>query len=248
MPYICRVPPICSSAPPKLPTAPPAPRCPYGWQYLEASGLCYAFLEHERHEYTWDEASTLCSEAGGGLASIPNRALNDAIVVYALEAKLGDDDYWLVAIGASYNSSASSWEWTDGSAMQYANWDVGEPHQPWAYKCGFLMLAYPDFGKWVNSGCNESGMAAICERAPFDTVQGGALPPPNLPAPPPPVRCPQSWHYLETTDLCYGVIEYKGIKSTNTSYWDDVKTACSDAGGGLISIPSKAVNDAILGL
>ncbi|KAH7671634.1 hypothetical protein AAVH_42566, partial [Aphelenchoides avenae] len=124
---------------------------------------------------------------------------------YALEAKFVDDHYWFVTIGASYNSSTSKWEWTDGSEseMHYTNWDVDKPHDSWAYKCGYLLLVYPTFGKWTNFGCNHSSMATVCERRPFDTAPGGALSPPNLPTPPPPVRCPESWHYLEATNLCY---------------------------------------------
>lgn len=107
--------------------------CAKGW--LSTDGSCYKISESRR---TWTAAQRKCSAlskqhgmpAGAqiSLASIHN-AQDHIRVVQALMAaskKLENvTNFW---IGLSDRANESNFEWTDGSAIDYLPWSIGEPN------------------------------------------------------------------------------------------------------------------------
>ncbi|KAH7698940.1 macrophage mannose receptor 1-like, partial [Aphelenchoides avenae] len=160
--------------PPNLPAPPPPVQCPEGWLYLQASNLCYAVMEPREDQFTWNEARSVCTEAGGDLVSIPNRNVQDALILLAADAEFvrgpePNKNWVLLAIGASYNDTIDQWEWSDGADMRYTNWHNVDEYGP-VDGCAYMRLAPTGVGTWQKMDCLHGGgdWARLCERSAFD--------------------------------------------------------------------------------
>lgn len=67
---------------------------------------------------SWHQAKKKCEEMGGRLASIETDEENDFVADLASKAKV--NAAWL---GGSDEKQEGTWQWADGQAMKYANWD-----------------------------------------------------------------------------------------------------------------------------
>lgn len=70
---------------------------------------------------TWGDAHAACQSAGSELASIHTAAMNDA----ALSISAANGACW---IGFNDQAQEGSWVWSDGSGVNYMNWEPGEPN------------------------------------------------------------------------------------------------------------------------
>jgi len=105
---------------------------------------------------SWNEARTICTDAGYDLISIDSAALNDAV-----QAAIGANSW----IGASDSASENRWVWPDGTQFSndstplagfYANWASGEPNNDGGLlrdqNCGSIYLAD---GTWDDLDCGD---------------------------------------------------------------------------------------------
>ncbi len=119
-----------------------------------------------RHSYaifsnspTWEAAEEYCESVGGHLAVVSSDDENE--VIYAFAQSQGLDN---VFIGYSDANREGAWEWANGEAPVYTNWNSGEPN-------GFT--AGEDYALIIYNGCwadneyapsvSNGGIFYVCE-------------------------------------------------------------------------------------
>ncbi|XP_002737989.1 C-type Lectin CRL-like [Saccoglossus kowalevskii] len=121
--------------------------CPDLW--YPYNGYCYKYYECEM-EWTMAEAQCLTDSPTAHLASIHSSEEND--FVFAFQGGL--NNIW---IGFNDRAQQYTWEWSDGSPVDYTNWHSGEPNN----SCGLLceencveMQVGSEFNdKWNDEDC-----------------------------------------------------------------------------------------------
>jgi len=97
--------------------APAKPSCAPG---AVPYGLSACFWVDHRMRYDWKQAQELCEQRGMKLASIHSRQENDFI------AGLLDGIWTWIALGDG--TEEGRWVWSDGSPVDYVNWQSGQPN------------------------------------------------------------------------------------------------------------------------
>ena len=128
--------------------------CPDGWfnSVDDVTGhYCIrAFSELE----TQNGAETACNnQHGGSLVSIHGPEKNQRVGQVATAA-FGTQNFW---IGPQLKEG---WGWTDGSAMNYENWSLGEPSN--SYHCA----VYEYNSMWMSADCTiDTGLSKpfVCQ-------------------------------------------------------------------------------------
>ncbi len=111
-------------------------------------GFCFQPLDY-------DDARTSCQDQGGELASIHSQQEHDEIWTGASSQIYGS--WW---IGLDDQLVEGSFEWRDGTALDYQNWAGGEPNDYDANEdCGHL--ADWAGGAWNDIPCNNA-MPYVC--------------------------------------------------------------------------------------
>jgi len=91
----------------------------------------------------WTEANMTCVGLGVELASI--HSLLESTFLFNL---CGDDnDCW---IGLTDEQVEGNWEWTDGSHLDYENWDSGQPNNYWGQE--YVAFDHRRRGQWDDKG------------------------------------------------------------------------------------------------
>jgi hypothetical protein len=161
-PYLCKVPPVGGlSTPPPLPPSlqPPVtpPVCPAGYFTIHSSYLCYTVVQNL---VEWQTALTGCNDDNAQLASIKSAAVQQELQAQVWNPCSGTGCW----IGLHLNEGTKDFQWTDGSAVEYTNWDDNQPGSTPGY---YVYLSTPtDDGAWV--AINEGHpLYYICEKAPY---------------------------------------------------------------------------------
>lgn len=111
---------------------------------------------------SWDEAVAFCEEKGGYMASITSSEENDTVYGFMLE-----DGIKNAYFGWYLNAETSTWEWVNGEAGEYKNWNPGEPNgERGKEKYGMFYYKYKN-GAWNDGdfglGTANGGTMFICE-------------------------------------------------------------------------------------
>ncbi|KAH7714735.1 macrophage mannose receptor 1-like [Aphelenchoides avenae] len=160
-PYICKVPPTGSA---------PAKSCPPAWTYVADAGKCLRVVGTD----TWANLEAQCKGLGGNLVSVHSKSANCAIVDFAFTATGMEDSNWAwFAIGLHKPSSTFTYQWTDGSVVDYTNWDVDFPSSrrvtvTYIGVIGKSNLNYGSLnGRWEDCttgvNCNSDKTKGICQ-------------------------------------------------------------------------------------
>lgn len=103
-------------------------RCPVG-SLVGPKGQCLA-IDHSSFNgwMNWYDARARCeNDMGGKLLSVHDKETNDFVVRvtkgYAGPNHNGYPQAW---VGGYFNNTQFDWTWTDGSPLDYVNWDPGE--------------------------------------------------------------------------------------------------------------------------
>ena len=108
-------------------------------------------------DYTlaWEDTRRVCQTMfpGSDLVSIHDLEL-DAFIA---EELLGGTDAWL---GLRRSSDSAPWIWTDGTPLNYTNWDGGDPD--W-YGEGCAIINYGNKGAWTGASCNGIYFEYMCQ-------------------------------------------------------------------------------------
>ncbi|PAA81135.1 hypothetical protein BOX15_Mlig013028g3 [Macrostomum lignano] len=187
------------------PTTPPdAPDCGDGWKYY--NGSCYlmstTLLE-------WHNALKYCRDVNADLASIHGNEETDFLLRLSSKLHISIASYW---IGLNELGQTSGWSWTDGTGVNYFNWNVGEPNNAGgAEHCGAF---YSSNGLWNDDQCGERHRF-ICKRN-NDTSRTVA------PTTPMPGYCPK-W-YFRVGNKCFRIYEDQLLT------WADARAVCANTG------------------
>jgi hypothetical protein len=88
--------------------------CKRGWSHYHHK--CIKLFEEHK---TWNEAKNICELNNATLISIHSKEENDFVW------NLVDKHYHNVWIGGKRNSDNNRFEWINGKAFNYTNWDSG---------------------------------------------------------------------------------------------------------------------------
>ena len=94
--------------------------CPKGSK--EFGDFCYTF---HASPLSWQEAENECVKQGSHLASIHHKNEQAFIESLLVQSSQDDDHMW---IGMKDFGSNGYFLWTDDTAVQYTNWNPGEPN------------------------------------------------------------------------------------------------------------------------
>ncbi|XP_061532635.1 galactose-specific lectin nattectin-like [Phycodurus eques] len=118
--------------------------CPYGWTELNCN--CYIY---QREVRTFSDAESVCNILGGNLVSLHD-ALENAFVLELARAGDNNDVFW---IGYSDQVQADTFIWTDGSLLDFTNYDPNaNPAEPNPATGNCIELNEAD-GFWRTAAC-----------------------------------------------------------------------------------------------
>ncbi|XP_054706987.1 macrophage mannose receptor 1-like [Uloborus diversus] len=120
-----------------------------GWKDL-GGDMCY-FFETEK-SVTWYEASFMCLQKGGTLASIHSQAEADVLHQFALYSKDALHFGLQLHMGLHRKvQGGNEFVWSDRTPFDFKNWDSGEPNRD-DESCS---MVYTLFMKFHNFKCDE---------------------------------------------------------------------------------------------
>ncbi|XP_072177280.1 uncharacterized protein [Diadema setosum] len=132
--------------------------CDSGWS--QDGNACYRLVE-STVDYSTAMANCRSLNDYGDLVSVMDQNENDFILTLSRRT-LNTNAYW---IGYNDLTEEGTWEWTDGSANVYTNWNSGEPSGGTEH-CG--VLRWSTDGSWNDASCTSS-YGYIC-KYPLNTV------------------------------------------------------------------------------
>uniref|UniRef100_A0A914PIG3 C-type lectin domain-containing protein n=1 Tax=Panagrolaimus davidi TaxID=227884 RepID=A0A914PIG3_9BILA len=130
-------------------------------------------------------------------------------------------DFW---IGLTNMMPGGNWTWTDGTPLDFTDWDNGEPENITGNNCAGQSI---NGGIWKTDDCYKT-KPYICkvDKTFFD-------PPPQTTKYPIYANCPFPFTYFQPTHSCYGVGNYTGPLN-----WTLGQQHCEAFGANLTSIHS----------
>uniref|UniRef100_A0AC34FE70 C-type lectin domain-containing protein n=1 Tax=Panagrolaimus sp. ES5 TaxID=591445 RepID=A0AC34FE70_9BILA len=189
--------------------------CPIG--SIEWQTKCYFF---QNNPAGFSNAEVYCASFGGHLASIHDGFTNSLLTENANTnfQQSNITDFW---VGLSNLETGGSLSWTDGTPIDYNNWDYNQPIYT-TNNCGSVNL---NNGKWKINECDFQ-KPFVCATVKF--VPTTTLPPQN---------CSGSLAYFEPTNSCYGIFFSRYIDRQD---WSSAESYCQSIHGHLASVHSHA--------
>ncbi|XP_017584695.1 PREDICTED: macrophage mannose receptor 1 [Corvus brachyrhynchos] len=110
---------LIPSEPPQLPGKCPEPKRGRSW--IPFRGHCY--YVHTTSEESWPDASMMCIQMGASLVSIEDSAEMNFLLLYLSPLASDFRKFWI----GLFKNIDGEWIWMDRSAVEYVNWEKGEP-------------------------------------------------------------------------------------------------------------------------
>ncbi|XP_033624642.1 macrophage mannose receptor 1-like [Asterias rubens] len=176
-----------------------------GWRIY--NGKCYLWV---LDTYSWSGADLYCSQLGGNMVTF-----TDASEQAGVEStrNINGIPYYIGL--TDKGRGRGNYQWIDGTAYSYRNWDISEPNNQF-YDAGGNCARVMATSKWAVKECSEGG-AFFCERP-----QG---------------TCAPGWSY--NNGQCYQ------MNINNPKTWTDAKYYCDAQGGYLLTIRNDGENQYI---
>ncbi|CAI9595026.1 unnamed protein product, partial [Staurois parvus] len=126
--------------PPPIPTTTPEPKCPEGWGTNSYISSCFKYYTRpDGQKKSWFEARDFCQAMGGNLLSINNKEEQAAVLSVIVQAAARKSAW----IGLVKSDPDEGFQWSDGSPLNFENWDNGEPNNHAGVElCGELRINY----------------------------------------------------------------------------------------------------------
>ncbi|MEE6466813.1 hypothetical protein FKM82_007061 [Ascaphus truei] len=141
---------ICKQSDVIAPTDPPQARgkCPEssGKEWIPFRSHCYLF--QSTYTRNWAQASLECLRIGSSLVAVEDSYESNFIWHHAEQLNDRANTFWI----GMYKNVAGNWLWLDSTAVDYVNWDEGEPSEHSDEECVEL---YSTKGTWNNLYCSS---------------------------------------------------------------------------------------------
>ncbi|XP_068432139.1 snaclec coagulation factor IX-binding protein subunit A-like [Clinocottus analis] len=125
--------------------------CPYSWTSFE--NHCYKYVNNPM---TWIDAQRHCESQKANLVSISNPLEHDFVNMLINDIGNPQTVTWI-----GLNFLTGEWLWSDGSAVNYVNWNQGEPNNMGGNEyC--VETNYDYEKKWNDIACSQT-YASVCE-------------------------------------------------------------------------------------
>ncbi|NXO51028.1 MRC1 protein, partial [Aramus guarauna] len=134
---------LIPSEPPQLPGKCPEPKRGRSW--IPFRGHCY--YVHTTSEESWPDASMTCIQMGASLVSIEDSAEMDFLLLYLSPLASDFRKFWI----GLFKNIDGEWIWTDRSAVEFVNWEKGEPTVIFDEHCVDMDVSS---GTWRNYYCS----------------------------------------------------------------------------------------------
>ncbi|XP_014457049.1 macrophage mannose receptor 1 isoform X1 [Alligator mississippiensis] len=163
---------VCKRSNVKAPTDPPqlpgtCPETEERRSWIPFRGHCYYFESSLTRN--WAQASLECLRLGAALVSVEDSAEVDFLAhnIEPLERK--SSTFWT----GMYRNVDGQWLWLDNTAVDFVNWNVGEPSSQQNEHC---VEMYANSGLWNNIYCS-SYKGYICKRSKIVEMKATEKPP-----------------------------------------------------------------------
>nr|XP_039269898.1 uncharacterized protein LOC120344668 isoform X2 [Styela clava] len=236
-PFICNVWRSTTYAEP----TPDVTGCPNGYVRWDTS--CYKLYSADSDQLSWQGARDKCRADGQSLGmtmdltSIWNWYENSFLKTMFWP----DAHYDYTWIGLYYNHSLTNgqttFQWSDGSALYYTNWETNQPQE---INDNLGCVEMRNYGTWSLVSPSVIGDSDSCDtKRPFVCKHETLI----LPTPGDPGlgTCDPEW--VSFGDYCYFV--RPGYTNTDQRSWGDADLDCKKRSGYLVSIHSDIENKAI---
>ncbi|KAK4312213.1 hypothetical protein Pmani_016336 [Petrolisthes manimaculis] len=224
LPYICEYNREDYTTPEPITTKPPESYCLSGWEHKGTR--CYKVM---KQLLTWGAAEQFCDSFGGHLVSIASA--NEETIIRGLTGMDDLGGFNRLWVGLK-EGSTSGYEWTDGTANAYLNWDAGEPESHGGVES--CISADRSSLKLSNAYC-DAHLPFVCEGGEGTLVTTVA--PPTTPSVTP--KCSDDTTWFLYNDYCYKFISES--EELIQSWWDS-RRMCKEIGGELASIHTTEEN------
>uniref|UniRef100_A0A8C2KD52 Phospholipase A2 receptor 1 n=1 Tax=Cyprinus carpio TaxID=7962 RepID=A0A8C2KD52_CYPCA len=175
--------------------------------------------------FPWESVSFACKMMGADLLSVHSSeelAFIKEHINKVLHAFLYDSEFWW--IGLSAHSAHNGLSWTDGSALDYENWENGRFYRKPGQNC---IQMSSQSGQWSAGSCKDRH-GYVCKRRTVSLVED--------PREPHYVGgCPENWFYYGHKCLFLHLPAHPGDGKT----WQDAQSVCSSYKGSLVSIEDE---------
>ncbi|KAJ8038616.1 Macrophage mannose receptor 1 [Holothuria leucospilota] len=192
--------------------------CPGEW--FRYSDFCF-FVDTTKRIFR--DAKRACRTRGGELASIHSE--EEQSFVYSILR----EDVQSYFIGLTFDTQTQTWNYTDGTTLDFTNWYPTMPDGGQFETCVEVYF-YHD-GKWNDVSCFSPFNGAICKASLGSSLVSGPLnePDPNM------IECGHGWlNYYDESFYCFINILLQ---------WTEAAQMCADYGGHLVTIQDKYEND-----
>ncbi|XP_077993136.1 lymphocyte antigen 75-like [Glandiceps talaboti] len=216
----------------ELVTPSPPPTCYQGNpDWFEYDGMCYYFSHISGEgDKSWTDSRSYCNSMGGELVSIHGEEENTWITDRIRKSNTNN-----IYIGLREYGWSGIYEWSDGTMLQYENWEVGEPNDFNGEEECVNIYAHSD-GTWNDINCGDK-LPFICKK--FNHTTEPITYPQTTPMPGP---CPTGWK--EFNDRCYSFHGMDGV--IDQSDWLAARNVCRGLGGDLVTIHNQGVQSFIV--
>ncbi|TRY88119.1 hypothetical protein DNTS_031499 [Danionella cerebrum] len=165
--------------------------------------------------YPWETVSFACKMMGADLLSVHSSEELDFIK----ERITKESNYWWIGLSAS--STHNGLSWTDGSALDYENWENGRFNQKPGKNC---IQMSSQKGYWVAGSCKDRH-GYVCKRRTVSLVED--------PHEPHYIgSCPENWFYYGHKCLFVHLPAHPDEGKS----WQEAQSICSSNQGSLVSI------------
>ncbi|XP_042590494.1 secretory phospholipase A2 receptor [Cyprinus carpio] len=168
--------------------------------------------------FPWESVSFACKMMGADLLSVHS----SEELAFIKEHINKDSEFWW--IGLSAHSAHNGLSWTDGSALDYENWENGRFYRKPGQNC---IQMSSQSGQWSAGSCKDRH-GYVCKRRTVSLVED--------PREPHYVgSCPENWFYYGHKCLFLHLPAHPGDGKT----WQDAQSVCSSYKGSLVSIEDE---------
>ncbi|XP_059822454.1 CD302 antigen-like isoform X1 [Hypanus sabinus] len=131
------------------------PGCGVTWIPFE--NKWYSFFPTQGSGYEMEKAQEYCKDIGANIVSVLSETENK-FIVDQLKKNMQSKTIWL---GMIFDTDTDTFIWFDQSAVNYSNWDPGEPtEESNVDTCAVMGI---ESGKWKTVKCDEFRSSVMCE-------------------------------------------------------------------------------------